>query len=383
VPTKPEVDRQRKALAELTRKVGTAFDDLWLRVQGLPVDQIRDAFVEMAQALADEYGSAAGSLAADFLEDAWAEAKMPGRCQVALAKTDPARVEGSVRAAARDLSDGRGEAFLQQVKAATGRHVENRHRETVRLTADRNNGGWARVPAPGSDCKFCLMLASRGFVYGSRKKAESSGRGRYHDNCHCAAVASWQKNPRLEGYDPDALYKRWQGIEAADQNRSLQRLDPRVERHDVDAAAPPRTRGKAPDVERLEPLIDFDSGLGGFAPDDRQFAEMLNSLGLPPVAHVRRGLVYGMKTPDAVFVDGLTPIEFKGISKDKATTVMGQIRKGARQSSRIAVDGSAVGLTRANAEAGIRMALAAGEGAWIDEVLVVLSPSEVVTWRRV
>jgi hypothetical protein len=45
------------------------------------------------------------------------------------------------------------------------------------------------------------MLASRGFVYLSEYSAGGTDPNHYHDDCRCAIVPSWSKDPIVEGYD--------------------------------------------------------------------------------------------------------------------------------------------------------------------------------------
>lgn len=66
---------------------------------------------------------------------------------------------------------------------------------------------YARVPTGKETCGFCLMLASRGFDYKSRKSAGDMGFGfnRFHEHCDCRVVAG-DASTTVEGYDPDWLY---------------------------------------------------------------------------------------------------------------------------------------------------------------------------------
>lgn len=65
---------------------------------------------------------------------------------------------------------------------------------------------WARVPAGTETCSFCIMLASRGFVYHSEGKAGSDGH--YHPYCDCRIVPGFD-GMGVEGYNPDSLYARY------------------------------------------------------------------------------------------------------------------------------------------------------------------------------
>lgn len=67
---------------------------------------------------------------------------------------------------------------------------------------------YARVPSGSETCQFCLMLASRGFVYRTKKAAGELDH--YHANCDCRVIPGWGSNPSVEGYDPAAIYDKWQ-----------------------------------------------------------------------------------------------------------------------------------------------------------------------------
>lgn len=67
---------------------------------------------------------------------------------------------------------------------------------------------FARVPCGAETCKFCIMLASRGFVYHSQTTASHA-----HANCDCVAVPNFKNSNHLLGYDPNAYYKIYLGME--------------------------------------------------------------------------------------------------------------------------------------------------------------------------
>lgn len=80
-----------------------------------------------------------------------------------------------------------------------------------------DNVGYARVPV-GDTCAFCIMLASRGFVYTSKKAAVRTRTGeKYHDNCNCVAVP-FHKADTIPGYT-DELRKYEQMYFEADNLR--------------------------------------------------------------------------------------------------------------------------------------------------------------------
>ena len=83
---------------------------------------------------------------------------------------------------------------------------------------DRDKGAmFARVPTGFETCTFCLMLASRGAVYHSRK---SAGEFRhFHRNCDCKVVPSFEDDPEAElvqGVKPRELYDLYKQFKEID-----------------------------------------------------------------------------------------------------------------------------------------------------------------------
>ena len=83
----------------------------------------------------------------------------------------------------------------------------------MRSNTDRYGGRYARVPTGDKTCAFCLMLASRGFIYRSEDSAGEFDQ--YHDDCDCEVVASFDTdNSAIEGYSPDEYYKMYSDARA-------------------------------------------------------------------------------------------------------------------------------------------------------------------------
>ncbi len=89
-----------------------------------------------------------------------------------------------------------GSLAADQVKRAANR--------TMRQNCERDGVKYARVPTGAETCGFCIMLASRGFVYST---AQAAGElDHYHRSCDCKIVAGFDGETEIEGYDPDELY---------------------------------------------------------------------------------------------------------------------------------------------------------------------------------
>ena len=100
--------------------------------------------------------------------------------------------------------------FAEDAADLGGYLVKRAGRENVARNCEDNGIAYARVPSGAHTCDFCLMLASRGFVY---YDAQAAGEGRaFHRGCDCRIVPG-TPGTQVEGYDPDALYRRWKGEE--------------------------------------------------------------------------------------------------------------------------------------------------------------------------
>lgn len=79
---------------------------------------------------------------------------------------------------------------------------------------DAKEPRFARVPTGTETCEFCIMLASRGAVYLSARRAGMVDH--FHPKCDCKIVPSWGKDEwdsPVEGYDPSGIYDRWRDME--------------------------------------------------------------------------------------------------------------------------------------------------------------------------
>lgn len=91
------------------------------------------------------------------------------------------------------------------IKSYAGFNIRDAYARSLFASAanDKRKPRFARVPQGPETCRFCIMLASRGFTYASGK---SGNKVHNHANCDCIYVASWDKNPKAAGYDPDYYY---------------------------------------------------------------------------------------------------------------------------------------------------------------------------------
>lgn len=161
--------------------------------------------------LVAQYGDIAATVAADWFDELRASEGVRGRYRADLAPLVP---DSQVKARLGFATRLDGPLFLGQADTLTGflalmanEYALQPGRDTVIQAAHDDNAAYARVPEPGA-CKFCLMLASRGFVY---SKDTVGGSRKFHGKCRCNAMPVWDETrARVEfGYDPDRLYEQY------------------------------------------------------------------------------------------------------------------------------------------------------------------------------
>lgn len=162
-----------------------------------------DAFNEIVET----YGFEAAYAARDYALMDFAERGETVRApEIDLSAPVMEQVDSSGRWAVYGVEDDFGGAALERLQGSMTRLVLQPYRDTILNTSrdvgQRTRTAVARVPEAGA-CAFCRMLASRGAVYGSAEKAQSTKDGkRFHDNCRCSTQIA-----RVDGADLPASVK--------------------------------------------------------------------------------------------------------------------------------------------------------------------------------
>jgi hypothetical protein len=162
-------------------------------------------------ALVSQYGDIAATVAADWYEELRAAEGVSGSFRPPLAPVVPLeQVNGRIGYATRasgPLFLGDSATLTAFLSMMANEYTLQPGRDTVMQAAHKDKAAYARVPEPGA-CKFCLMLASRGFVYSKDTVGDSK---KFHGKCRCNAIPVWDETrARVEyGYDPNALYDQY------------------------------------------------------------------------------------------------------------------------------------------------------------------------------
>ena len=177
-----------------------------------------------------------------------------------MAVYSPEKSDAVARYQAKKLVKGGDAAFAK----ACGEYARNDAFRSLNETIIANVGRdkakgvrFARVTTGRETCTFCLMLASRGAVYHTRKTAGDFKS--FHRGCDCKVVPGFENDPLavlVEGHDPKAILssisiiERETGLSFFD-SRNSKILKEFLELHDAGWI----TSGVTPEVEYADEFV--------------------------------------------------------------------------------------------------------------------------------
>lgn len=198
----------------------------WCRAhEGATVAEKREAAKLIMEGFVQGYDDVAAEFAAQWYDDL-AE-RNGARLQQAVTMTTyrPESVDTVARYQAKKLVKGGDTAFAK----ACGEYARNDALRSLNETIISNVGRdrsagvrFARVPTGFETCTFCIMLASRGAVYHTRKSAGEFKH--FHRHCDCKVVPGFEDDPDaelVEGVNPEELRERWWQLEKVDATAGL------------------------------------------------------------------------------------------------------------------------------------------------------------------
>lgn len=198
----------------------------WCRAHGdATVAEKREAAKLIMEGFVQGYDDVAAEFAAQWYDDL---AEREGaRLQQAVTVTTyrPKSVDEVARYQAKKLVKGGDGAFAR----ACGEYARNDAFRSLNETIISNAGRdkdrgvrFARVPTGFETCTFCIMLASRGAVYHTRKSAGEFKH--FHRHCDCKVVPGFEDNPDaelVEGVRPEELRDLYVQLNEIDEDAGL------------------------------------------------------------------------------------------------------------------------------------------------------------------
>lgn len=168
--------RLRKDVATLTRELGTDLSVLWRRLDNAKA--AGEALHDILPALIEQYGSAAGTLAAEWYDDLRVTREVAGSFRAFPADVKDVGAHALVGWAANTAQDF--PAFQTLILGGAQRRVANFARFTVTgsTSADPKAHGWVRVGL--GECEWCQQ-----YLDGEVRSVAYDFPA--HDHCQCQA----------------------------------------------------------------------------------------------------------------------------------------------------------------------------------------------------
>ena len=178
------------------------------RIDWSDITAAREIVVQAVQMALANATTLAAQASADFYDASRTLCIGEPMGAVAISGYEPEKTDAAIRSFVRFVERGEFDTFNDQVLQRVDYDVRRSANNSVVANGwnDPAKPKYARVPTGAETCDFCLMLASRGFVYRSESTAAID---HTHSRCDCRAVPGWDGD-EVEGYDPDAIYDEWQ-----------------------------------------------------------------------------------------------------------------------------------------------------------------------------
>lgn len=219
----------------------------WCRShEGATVAEKREAAKLIMEGFVQGYDDVAAEFAAQWYDRRAEQGGARLDQAVTMTTYRPDSVDAVARYQAKKLAKGGDAAFAK----ACGEFARNDAFRSLNETISANVGRdkdkgvrFARVPTGFETCTFCLMLASRGAVYHTRKTAGEFKH--FHRRCNCKVVPSFEDDADaelVEGVRPKELRERYRAIKQIDSMEGLtdsdrQELAERALRVEVESIA--------------------------------------------------------------------------------------------------------------------------------------------------
>lgn len=170
--------------------------------------EVDETFIDFVDSIVTKYGEAAGSLSAQFYDNLakyWGQSQNGGTSfQKPLQTAEVAELP--TREEVAKVVYGTMKESPNKIPSTAGRLVKRTAEDTTLKNAIRDGAQFAWVTS-GDTCPFCLMLASRGWQYASKKALKNGHAEHIHPNCDCTYVVRFDSSSTVAGYDPK-MYRK-------------------------------------------------------------------------------------------------------------------------------------------------------------------------------
>lgn len=198
----------------VSAKVEAELNQIMAQIDFTDAVAAREALFAAIPPLTERWGDVAATVAAEWFEEFRESQGVSGSFRAQLADVVPLDIINSrLGYATRDsghLFRGEITELGKFVSLITNEYVLKPGHDTIMYNAKRDKVAYARVPEPGA-CKWCLMLASRGFAYSGKASAKTKDGERFHGHCRCHGMPVYDETrARVEyGYNPERFYEEY------------------------------------------------------------------------------------------------------------------------------------------------------------------------------
>lgn len=209
------IESNRLALKTFSQLIIEQLEALFGLIDLDDPDAARDQLLQLAPALAETYGPVSAEMGLEWYEQMLAASvvaetfepvvpPLPDLAEMAMA---------SVRYAAGHLWTPDPGMTLKVLSTKMDKIIKEPARQAIVYNADQENDAWwARVPTGNETCSFCLVLASRGADYHSKRSAGSREFGEenlFHGDCDCDVIRLGRFDEYPEGYLPEDIFNMY------------------------------------------------------------------------------------------------------------------------------------------------------------------------------
>lgn len=202
------LDAQTEALNSLSDALKKLVKEFLENVSYDSIEDLRIKLLEFLEPLLSEATLIAAAFSAEAYDSLRMEAAGSYLGATAHSGRDQEATENAIRALIQKVIEGKYEAFINLVLDRVDYEIKKAAAESTFHNAQNDplKPRFARIPTGPETCPFCIMLASRGFVYHSARSAGELNH--FHPNCDCRVVAGFE-GMEVAGYDPDTLYDQY------------------------------------------------------------------------------------------------------------------------------------------------------------------------------
>ena len=208
--SKADLESYRQTLIDLGRQ---ASDYVVGELEGVRDDgrsSMRNATIKALNESIGLHGDAAQALAGQLFDEVCASEGINATSALYPDIIDKDLMAGKVRWLCRKLVEGDRAGYVKRVGVLADFYTKRCNYVAQMRNCYGANMRYARIPTGSETCDWCMMLASRGFVYYTERDAEAAN----HQNCDCICIPgrggdTFNDFTQVEGYDPDEYYRMW------------------------------------------------------------------------------------------------------------------------------------------------------------------------------